>query len=194
MMRSRLGDGVDARVKLVRKSLEAAARARAEDQDDLAQAACAALNDQFGRTLALSDGLSKAVDALNKALEGVREEEVKPHPAAGGGVVHGGTVINIAVANGAAAPVPIAAPEAPNAAAPAEAAPAKPDDRRDALWRAVQKLFAYWSHMSVVSAAFRAAQTQLLQSPAWTAPHEITPSPEAPPPGLRFFFAPPRQP
>ncbi|HWU50956.1 MAG TPA: hypothetical protein VN042_13820 [Asticcacaulis sp.] len=181
MMRSRLGDGVDARVKLVRKSLEAAARARADDQLDLAQAARTALNDNFGRTLALSDGLSKAVDALNKALEGVREEEVKPQAAAGGGVVHGDTVINIAVANGAVAPVPMAASEPHSAPALAEPAPVKPEDRRDALWRAVQKLFAYWSNMNVVGAAFRAAQTQLLQSPAWIAPHEIAPPPEAPP-------------
>jgi hypothetical protein len=181
MMRSRLGDGVDARVKLVRKSLEAAARARADDQIDLAQAAREALNDNFGRTLALSDGLSKAVDALSKALDGMREEEVKPQAAPGGGVVHGGTVINIAVANGAVAPVPMAPAESQGASPPAEPAPATPEDRRDALWRAVQKLFAYWSHMNVVSAAFRAAQTQLLQSPTWIAPHEMAPPPEAPP-------------
>ena len=185
MARNRLGDGVDARVKAVRKTLEAAARARAGDQVERAQAARAALREHFGGVLELSAHLGKATDGLNKALEGMREEDAKP---SSGGVVHGGTVINIAVANGAAAPMP-----GPAEPAPESHAESPPESQTDALWRAVQKLFAYWSHMNVVAAAFRAAQTQLLQSPAWTAPPE-TPPPEAPP---RFRFrraAPDRQP
>lgn len=182
MARNRLGDGVDARVKAVRKTLEAAARARAGDQVERAQAARAALREHFGGVLELSAHLGKATDGLNKALEGMREEDAKP---SSGGVVHGGTVINIAVANGAAAPMP-----GPAEPAPESHAESPPESQTDALWRAVQKLFAYWSHMNVVAAAFRAAQTQLLQSPVWTAPHE-TPPPEAP----RFRrAAPDRQP
>lgn len=182
MARNRLGDGVDARVKAVRKTLEAAARARAGDQVERAQAARAALREHFGGVLELSAHLGKATDGLNKALEGMREEDAKP---SSGGAVHGGTVINIAVANGAAAPMP-----GPAEPAPESHAESPPESQTDALWRAVQKLFAYWSHMNVVAAAFRAAQTQLLQSPVWTAPHE-TPPPEAP----RFRrAAPDRQP
>lgn len=191
MARNRLGDGVDARVKAVRKTLEAAARARAGDQVERAQAARAALREHFGGVLELSAHLGKATDGLNKALEGMREEDAKP---SSGGVVHGGTVINIAVANGSAAPMPALGPGPASAEpAPESHAESPPESQTDALWRAVQKLFAYWSHMNVVAAAFRAAQTQLLQSPVWTAPHE-TPPPEAPP---RFRFrraAPDRQP
>ena len=90
MARNRLGDGVDARVKAVRKTLEAAARARAGDQVELAQAARAALREHFGGVLELSAHLGKATDGLNKALEGMREEDAKP---SSGGAVHGGAPI-----------------------------------------------------------------------------------------------------
>jgi len=174
-VRGRLGDGIDARVKAVRVALEAAAQAKSSDQFELARAAQAALEEHFGRTRALGLELGKAAEGLNKALEGLREEDVKPRAEhAGAAMAHGGTIINIAVGSAQTSALPgsnahegsVSLPEKlPDAALNAEA-------HSELLWRAVQKLFAYWSNMHVVATAFRAAQQQLLHSAAWIMPLE----------------------
>ncbi len=46
------------------------------------------------------------------------------------------------------------------------------DEKSEAIWKAVQKLFNYWKNMSAVATAFRAAQAQLMASPAWEDPRE----------------------
>ncbi|MDI7774026.1 hypothetical protein [Asticcacaulis sp. EMRT-3] len=179
-VRKGLGEGIDARAALIGKALACAAEARQEQQVALAKEARGVIGEQFGRTLALSGDLNKVVDKLNKALEGTREEEAVPGPGLPhGAVISGGTVINIAVANGAVSPAPAA--QVSPLVSPVAVAPVTPaegdermsaDEQSEALWRAIQKLFSFWRNLSVVSAAFRAAQQQLLYSPAWEAPEE----------------------
>ena len=169
------GDAIDQRVKAVMKVLSGAAKAGFDDQATRAEDSLKAVNDQFGRTLSLASDLSKAVSKLNTAVDGTKEELFKGHGV--GGVMAGGTVINIAVnSNSDGAPLAAAgtavAPGFVTAEAAAEKVPMSPMEKSEAVWKAIQKLFNYWKNLSAVTAAFRAAQQQLMASPEWKDPPE----------------------
>jgi hypothetical protein len=193
-VRTRLGGHIDARVQKVRDALETAARARSADQFDAARNARAAIAAQFGRTLALGAELGKTVEGLNKALEGLREEDPKPKPHRhpGESVAAGGTVINISVGGHATPDAPKPDHAGPEHAGPEHAGHEKPDapgpltadEHSDLLWRAVQKLFAYWNNLHVIASAFTAAQQQLLHSAPWRTPQPDLPPAEASPRGF----------
>lgn len=178
-VKDRVGKAVDKKIDGVVKALSAAARAGSDTQLGTALAARKAIDDNFGKTLALSADLSKVIGKLNTALEGTKEEVAKPKAPE---LAAGGTVINIAVNDGvtAAAPAPDAGPYA--APAPAADKPVEPmtqGEQREAVWLAIDRLFNYWKNASTVTAAFRAAQQQLMELPAWVPPRELLP------PGLR---------
>lgn len=168
------GSAIDKRIDSVKKLLSSAARAGPDEQLEKATAARAAIADNFQHTLKLSAELNKVVGKLNTAVEGTKEEVFKP--GNGAAAAFGGTVINIAVNNhsdgqpqavaGGAAATPV-----PSAAA-VEKVPMSADEKSEAVWKAVQKLFNYWKNMSAVATAFRAAQAQLMASPAWEDPRE----------------------
>ncbi len=168
------GDAIDQRVRAVMKILSGAAKAGLDDQTAKAEDSVKAVNDQFGRTLSLAADLSKAVSKLNTAVDGTKEELFKGN--GGIGTVTGGTVINIAVnSNSDGAPLAAAGTAvAPGVvpAASAEKVPMSPMEKSEAVWKAVQKLFNYWKNLSAVTAAFRAAQQQLMASPEWKDPPE----------------------
>ena len=167
------GGAIDRRVDAVKKLLSTAAKAGPDDQVEKAEKARAAISENFQHTLKLSAELNKVVGKLNTAIEGTKEEVYKPKGTAPAAM--GGTVINIAVNASEVQPMAAAMP-APYAAAPADAAPEKvpmsADEKSEAIWKAVQKLFNYWKNMSAVATAFRAAQAQLMASPAWEDPRE----------------------
>ncbi|MBW8881004.1 MAG: hypothetical protein JF615_06120 [Asticcacaulis sp.] len=165
-----VGTAIDRRVDAVKKLLSSAARAGPDEQFEKATAARAAIADNFQHTLKLSAELNKVVGKLNTAIDGTKEEVYKPKgamPAAAGG-----TVINIAVNASEVQPMASAAPAAPADIVVAEKVPMTADEKSEAVWKAVQKLFNYWKNMSAVATAFRAAQAQLMTSPAWEDPRE----------------------
>ncbi len=168
------GDAIDQRVKAVMKVLSGAAKSGFDDQTAKAEESVKAVNDQFGRTLTLASELSKAASKLSTAIDGTKEELFKGQGV--GGVVAGGTVINIAVnSNSDGAPLAAAGTAvAPGfaAAASSEKVPMSPMEKSEAVWKAVQKLFNYWKNLSAVTAAFRAAHQQLMASPEWKDPPE----------------------
>ncbi len=162
------GSAIDRRIDAVKKLLSAAARATPGEQVEKAEAARAAIADNFGQTLKLSAELSKVVGKLNTAIEGTKEEVFKPKAGAPATAEAGTVSINVAL-NGI---VQVGAAQA----SPVEAAPDKvamtAEEKSESIWRAVQKLFNYWKNMSAVSTAFRAAQAQLMASPRWEDPRE----------------------
>ncbi len=172
-------DAVQKRVDRVAKVMAEAARANQSNQVKLAEEAKAAIDSQFPAALRLSQELNKVVGPLNKALEGVREDDAPIKPLTGPSTVLGGTVINIAVGGGTGV-----GPETVTAgavAAPAEVggegAPGGPemmsaDERSAAVWTAVQRLFNAWKNKSAIVAAFHAAQAQLIASPVWEPPYD----------------------
>jgi hypothetical protein len=166
-----VGSAIDRRVDAVKKLLSAAAKAGPDDQVEKAEKARAAIAENFQHTLRLSAELNKVAGKLNTAIEGTKEEVFKPKGAVPAAM--GGPVINIAV--NASEVQPVAAAPAP-AATPGDAVPEKvamsADEKSEAIWKAVQKLFNYWKNMSAVATAFRAAQAQLMASPAWEDPRE----------------------
>jgi hypothetical protein len=163
------GGGIDRRIDAVKKRLSAAARATPAEQVEKAVAARTAIAENFQHTLKLSAELNKVVGKLNTAIEGTKEEVFKPKAGAASAAEAGTVSINVAVAG-------IVQVGAGAAAAPAEALPDKVpmsgDEKSEAIWKAVQKLFNYWKNMSAVSTAFRAAQAQLMTSPRWEDPRE----------------------
>ena len=169
------GNAIQDRVKAVMKALSVAAKAGPDEQIDKAVAGREAVSENFGATLALSNALNKAVGKLNTAIDGTKEE-VYVAKGIGAGQVTGGTVINIAVNAGDGQPQalagPYAAPAAAVVTAPADKVPMTADEKSESIWKAVQKLFNYWKNLSAVTAAFRAAQAQLMSSPAWEDPRE----------------------
>ena len=175
-VRNGLGDAIDGRAKVVLKALSHAARARQDEQVAQAQVASDAIAENFGQTLKLSADLNKVVDKLNKALEGTVEKDAAH--AGHGPVMAGGTVINIAVNNGATTAgdagghggVPAHAGHAPHAGGEPEMM--SPEEKSESLWKAVQKLFSYWKNLNVVTAAFRSAQQQLMFSERWIDPRD----------------------
>lgn len=165
-----VGGAIDRRIDAVKKLLSAAAKAGPDDQVEKAEKARAAIGENFQHTLKLSAELNKVVGKLNTAIDGTREEVFKPKGAMPAAM--GGTVINIAVNASEVQPMaPAPAPAASVEAAP-EKVPMSADEKSEAIWKAVQKLFNYWKNMSAVATAFRAAQTQLMTSPAWEDPRE----------------------
>ena len=188
--RSQREDAIKERVARVDKALRTASQGSRDDQIQKAEAAVAAVDANFAQTLVLSKALNDAMGPLLKALEGVREEDVKPGGMMNGGnVMAGGTVINIAVNNGqpvtpeaaaAAVPGPYASAPAPAVAADGKAAVKEamsPGERAEAVWKAIHKLYAYWKNKTAVTTAFTAAQQQLLNSPYWEPPQ----TPDLPP-------------
>ncbi len=168
-----IGDAIEGRANAVFKGLSNAAKATRGEQFIKAEEARGVVSEQFGNTLELSARLSKVVGKLNGAIEGTRDEAYK-----GGGTgpshVSGGTVINIAV-NGSGDAQAVANAHAAPAPAPvgsSEKVPMSPDEKSESVWKAVQKLFNYWKNRAAVIAAFRAAQQQLMASPAWEDPRE----------------------
>jgi hypothetical protein len=165
------GGAIDRRIDAVKKRLSAAARATPAEQVEKAVAARAAIAENFQHTLKLSAELNKVVGKLNTAIEGTREEIFKPKAGAPGAAEAGTVSINVAlngiVQVGAGAAAPAAAVEA----AP-DKVPMSAEEKSEAIWKAVQKLFNYWKNMSAVSTAFRAAQAQLMASPRWEDPRE----------------------
>ncbi len=170
-------DAVQRRVDRAVKAMADAARANQASQEKLALEAKQAINEQFKASLELSQALNKAIGPLNKALEGVREDEAPIKAITGPSVVTGGTVINIAVGGGAgvgpenvtAGPVTAVSP----AEIKAEVLPPEmmsAEERRLAIWTAVQRLFNAWKNKSAIVAAFHAAQTQLMSSAPWEPP------------------------
>ncbi len=177
-VKDRVGKAVDEKIKGVVKRLAAAANVGPDTQVATAEAARKAIGENFGHTLALSADLSKVVSKLNIALEGAKEELAKPKAPE---IFAGGTVINIAVNNGSPATGPISGPYAAEPA-PAAETPVEPmtdGERREAVWLAIDRLFNFWKNTSTATAAFRAAQQQLMDSPVWVEPRELLP------PGLR---------
>lgn len=170
-----VGSAIDKRVDAVKKLLSVAAKAGPDDQVEKAEKARAAIAENFQQTLKLSAELNKVVGKLNTAIEGTKEEVYKPKGATPAAM--GGTVINIAVNASEVQPVAAApVPAAPTLAA-SEKVPMSADEKSEAIWKAVQKLFNYWKNMSAVATAFRAAQAQLMASPAWEDPREEGPGP-----------------
>ena len=170
-------DAVQRRVDRVVKAMAEAARANQASQLKLAQEAKAAIDSQFSASLKLSQELNKVIGPLNKALEGVREDEATIKPITGPSVVTGGTVINIAVGGGAGAGPETVTAGPVTAVAPGEikveAAPPEmmsDEERRLAIWTAVQRLFNAWKNKSAIVAAFHAAQSQLMSSAPWEPP------------------------
>jgi hypothetical protein len=171
-------DAVQRRVDRVVRAMADAARANQASQVKLAEEAKAAIDSQFAASLRLSQELNKVVGPLNKALEGVREEEAPIRPITGPSTVTGGTVINIAVGGGAglgpetvtAGPAAVAAPGGEHAEMTAGPEMMGEDERRSAVWMAVQRLFNAWKNKAAIVAAFHAAQAQLMLSPSWEPP------------------------
>lgn len=174
-----MGDSIEARAKSVMKKLSAGAKAGHDDQIQKAEDARAAVKENFGKTLELSAALTKVVGKLNSAIEGTKEEAYTGKGNGAPAHMTGGTVINIAV-NGSGEPVAAAAGAAP--APVPDGAPASdknvqmsPDEKSESVWKAMQKLFNYWKNLGAVTAAFRAAQQQLMASPRWEDPREDDP-------------------
>lgn len=164
-----VGSAIDRRIDAVKKLLSVAARATPGEQVEKAEAARAAIADNFQHTLKLSAELNKVVGKLNTAIEGTKEEVFKPKAGAAAVTEPGTVSINVAlngiVQTGAAAqgaPVEVLPDKVPMSA----------DEKSESIWKAVQKLFNYWKNMSAVSTAFRAAQAQLMASPRWEDPRE----------------------
>lgn len=172
-------DAVQRRVDRVVKTMADAARANQASQVKLAEEAKAAIDSQFAASLKLSQELNKVVGPLNKALEGLREEEAPIKPITGPSTVTGGaTVINIAVGGGSgsgpetvtAGPLTTFVPGEGQADIPAGPEMMSEDERRSAVWMAVQRLFNAWKNKAAIVAAFHAAQAQLMLSPSWEPP------------------------
>ncbi len=177
-------DAVQRRVDRVVKAMADAARANQTHQVKLAEEASAAIDSQFSASLKLSQELNKVIGPLNKALEGLREDDAPIKPLTGPSTIMGGaTVINIAVGGGgtgaeAVAAGPVAAlpvSEIKLEGAPAGAEMMSEDERSAAVWMAVQRLFNAWKNRSAVAAAFHAAQAQLMLSPTWEPPWDRLP-------------------
>ncbi len=170
-------DAVQRRVDRAVKAMADAARANQASQEKLALEAKSAINEQFKASLELSQALNKAIGPLNKALEGLREDEAPIKAITGPSLVTGGTVINIAVGGGTGTgPETVTAGPA-TAVLPGEikvegALPEmmSAEERRLAVWTAVQRLFNAWKNKSAIVAAFHAAQTQLMSSAPWEPP------------------------
>ncbi len=173
------GNAIDKRIDAVKKLLSAAARAAPGEQIEKAEAARAAITENFQHTLKLSAELNKVVGKLNTAIDGTKEEVFKP--GNGGAAALGGTVINIAVNNHSDGQPQAIAGGAAATSVPSvstvEKVPMSADEKSEAVWKAVQKLFNYWKNMSAVATAFRAAQAQLMASPRWEDPREEGPVP-----------------
>ncbi len=171
-------DAVQRRVDRVVKAMADAARANQVNQIKLAEDANAAIESQFSATLKLSKELNKVIGPLNKALEGVREDEAPIKALTGPSTVLGGTVINIAVGGGTgigpetvtAGPVTAVAPGEAGVEASAEPMMMSEEERSSALWTAVQRLFNAWKNKTAIVAAFHSAQAQLMSSPSWEPP------------------------
>jgi len=176
-------DAVQKRVDRVVRVMADAARANQSSQLKLAEEAKAAIDSQFAASLRLSQELNKVVGPLNKALEGVREDDAPIKPISGPSTVLGGTVINIAVGGGAGvgpenvtAGTAVAAPAEVKVEGAAEGAGMmSPDERSAAIWTAVQRLFNAWKNKTAIVAAVHAAQAQLVSSPAWEPPYDQLP-------------------
>lgn len=173
-------DAVTQRVDRVAKAMSDAARANQSNQVMLAVDAKTAIDKQFAACLRLSEELNKHIGPLNKALEGMKEEDAPIRPIHGPSTVSGGTVINIAVggsgnvesSGGSAAvlgstPVPL-----PGGAPHPTPEPMTPEEKSAALWTAVQRIFNAWKNRTAIVAAFHAAQAQLTASPLWQPPPE----------------------
>lgn len=182
---------IEERVALVDKALRKASAGDRTEQLQKAQVALAVIDANFAKSLALGKELNKAMGPLYKALDGVTEEDPKANGMMNGGnVMAGGTVINIAVNNGQPCtpdsaplmpgPYASAVPVAPDA--PAVKEKMSPGEQAEAVWKAIHKLYSYWRNRTAVTAAFSAAQQQLLSSPFWEAP----PAPEAARPGRKL--------
>ena len=172
-------DAVQRRVDRVVKAMADAARANQTNQVKLAEEARAAIDSQFSASLRLSQELNKIIGPLNKALEGVREDDAPIRPLTGPStVMGGGTVINIAVGGGTgvgpetvtAGPAAVAVPGEVKVESVAGSEVMSEDERSSAIWTAVQRLFNAWKNKTAVVAAFHAAQTQLMSSPSWEPP------------------------
>lgn len=177
-MARNLGDTIDKKVRYVLKFIWRGAQARQDDQIRQTEETVTHIRKSFGATLSLSEDLSKIVGKLNTALEGMREEEVKPKPATHGNAMSGGTVINIAVnQGGVVAGEPVAAGATPHTESAGEVKPEldktlTPDEQSEAIWKSIQRLFSYWKNLNVVTAALRSAQQQLMFSPPFEWPRE----------------------
>ena len=161
-------DAIAKRAEAVRKVLSEAARAPEEEQEARLRTCVDEINKQFGHTLKLSAEFSKAIGALNTAMDGTREEDARPgHGFPNGAHVSGNTIINIAVNQGEIVPYPHAS--APVAAADEKVAMSQ-EEKSETIWKAVQRIFDYWKHRNSVVASLRAVQQQINTSPPWSEP------------------------
>ena len=163
-------DAISRRVEAVRKMLSDAARAPQDQiEDRLVLCVEEIKQKQFHRTLALSEKFGKMQEALNTAIDGTEKKDYKPDaslPAAAN--MAGSTMISIAVNNSVVGAGPYAM--APAAAPLPDKVAMSEDEKREAVWKAVQRIFDYWKHRNSVIASLRAVQLQISQSPAWQEP------------------------
>ncbi len=160
-------DAISRRVEVVRKVLSEAARAPEDEQEVRLRACVDEIKKQFGSTLKLSADFSKAIGALNTAMDGTREEEYKaPGGMPVGGALTGNTIINIAVNQGEIVPYP----QASALATPSEKIAMTVEEKSETIWKAVQRIFDYWKHRNSVVASLRAVQQQISHSPPWSPP------------------------
>jgi hypothetical protein len=168
-------DAIHRRAKAVMDVLTPSAKAAIPNLVEDAVRIRNTVEEQFGNTMELSRRLRKVSGKLNGALEGMEE---KPYSAGAGAApaqMSGGIFLNI-VQGSDGKPVS-AGPAAPAPAAPAEPVLKSQEEIRRDLWIAVQKAFDYWKNLSVVTAVFRAAQQQLIESAPWQAPEDAQPQP-----------------
>lgn len=163
-------DAIHRRAKAVMDVMSPSAKAAIPNLVEDAVKIRNTVEEQFGHTMELSRKLKKVSGKLNGALEGMEEKPYAAGPAAAPAQMTGGIFLNI-VQGGDGNPV-AGAPPAPVAAEPVLKTPE--EVRRD-LWIAVQKAFDYWKNLSVVTATFRSAQQQLMESPPWVAPDDGQP-------------------
>jgi len=169
-------DAVQKRVDRVVKAMGEAARASQANQMRLAREAEEAARSQFKASLELSKRLDDVIGPLNKALEGMREEEAHIKPLTGPSTVMGGTVINIAVGGGAGIGHETVTAGAVAASAEVKAEGAggpemmSEEEHSLAVWTAIQRLYNAWRNKSAIVAALHAAQAQLMSQPAWEPP------------------------
>lgn len=179
------GDIIDKGTKAVSDRLAKAIIVPPERQEHIAERTLEMIDALFGRSLSFSKKLADAIKDLDTAIDG--KKEVDPEKAGHEGLIPahmtGGTVINIAVNQGASnggtgdavqTGMPVAAGghagvhygEKPEHKKPVEV----PYEQNVSIWLAVQKLYDDWKTPEVPATALRGAQQQLIHSPVWKDP------------------------
>lgn len=163
--------GVEWLWEYIHKMLHRAWLASPDKKLEKAKAAHEAYERSMHHLLTLSRKLNKAMSDLNKAVGG--EKEVDP-PAKAHAYASTGTVINIAVNQGNTVTAQGDASQTNHACVPCESeaskAESKPepkltdDEKRDAAWKAIDKLYTYWKNQMQISAVFMEAQRQLTRA------------------------------